>query len=83
MNQDLTNKDFYTCSDLSLVALISLYYPIDVIDRTNPRKAVFFFKRSDQLDSLIEAYWRKELQVEPQSYFSQLKTVKARLYEND
>lgn len=78
--ENLKLKDFYQSSDLALVCTLSLFYPIEAIDRTNPRKATFLFKRDEQLDELLESYWRRELKVEPQAYFSQLKAVKARLY---
>jgi hypothetical protein len=32
------------------------------------------------LDGLIELYWRGELKIEPRSYFSALREIKARLY---
>lgn len=79
-HENLKLKDFYQSSDLALVCTLSLFYTIEVVDRTNPRKAVFLFKRDEQLDELLETYWRRELKVEPQAYFSQLKAVKARLY---
>jgi len=78
--ENLKLKDFYQSSDLALVCTISLWYPIDTIDRTNPRKATFLFKRDEKLDELLESYWRRELKIEPQAYFNQLKAIKARLY---
>jgi len=78
--ENLKLSDFYSTSDLSLAVTISLWFPIETIDRTNPRKAIFLFKRDEQLDELLESYWRRELKVEPQAYFNQLKAVKARLY---
>ena len=78
--KNLKLKDFYQSNDLALVCTISLWYPIEAIDKTNPTKAVFLFKRDESLDRLIEAYWRRELKVEPQAYFAQLKAIKARLY---
>lgn len=78
-NQKL--NDYYSTSDLSLAAAITLFYSLEVVDRTNPRKAQFLFKRNESLDQFIEAFWRKELKVDPQTYFNQLKTIKARLYE--
>jgi len=77
--ENLKLKDFYQSSDLALVCTISLWYPIDTIDRTNPRKATFLFKRDEKLDELLESYWRRELKIEPQAYFNQLKAIKARL----
>ncbi len=81
--ENLKLKDFYSSSDLALVVTISLWYPIDTIDRTNPRKATFLFKRDENLDELLESYWRRELKVEPQAYFNQLKAIKARLYSEE
>lgn len=75
--------DYYSTSDLALAAVISLSYPLEVIDKTqNPHKALFLFRRDNQLDQLVEAYWRGELKINPQTYFAALKNIKARLYEN-
>jgi len=72
---------YYSTSDLALATVISLYYPLDCIDRQNPTKAIFNFKREEGLDKLIETYWNGELKVNPIAYFNQLKTIKSRLYE--
>lgn len=73
-------ESYYSTSDLALATVISLWYPIEAIDKVNPRKAQFLFKRDASLDQLIEAYWKDELKIEPKAYFNQLKIVKARLY---
>lgn len=80
MTKNLKLNDYYSTPDLALATVISLSYPVEVIDRQNPHKALFLFKREQGLDQLIEAYWRRELTVEPQAYFNQLKNLKARLY---
>jgi hypothetical protein len=76
-------NDYYSTSDFALATAISFWYPIEAIDKTNPQKAQFFFKRNKELDELIEAYWRGELKVEPQNYFNQLRNIKSRLYEKE
>jgi len=81
--ENLKLKDCYSTSDLCQVVAISLWFPIDAIDRQNPRKASFRFKRDDKLDELIETYWKRELKIEPQEYFNQLKAIKARLYSEN
>jgi hypothetical protein len=82
MNQRRLNiNDYYSTSDLALATAISLCYPLEVVDRSNPYKAQFLFKRDESLDRYIDAYWRGELQVSPVTYFNQLKILKARLYE--
>lgn len=81
MTQRLNIDDYYSTSDLALATAISLYYPLEIVDRSNPHKAQFLFKRDESLDEYIEAYWRGELKVNPATYFNQLKILKARLYE--
>lgn len=80
MTQD-QNKALYQCSDLALVAYLSLSFPIESIDRSNSRKAVFYFKKSKELNEQIQAYWRGETKVETRTYFDELRRIKARLYE--
>jgi hypothetical protein len=77
---NITN--FFVSADLSLVTALSLYYPIDALDRSNPPRVQFLFKRDSDLDKLIEAYWKDELRVSPQTFFNQLKIIKARIYGN-
>lgn len=73
-------KNLYGTADLALAAAIYLFYPLEVIDRENPRKATFMFKHDNRLDTLIEKYWRGELKVDPQAYFNALRIIKTRLY---
>lgn len=81
MNQRL-NDNYYQTSDLSLATTISLFCPIEDIDRSNPRKALFIFQNNKQLQKLVDKYYRDEIKVSPQVYFNQLRVVKARLYAN-
>jgi len=76
-------KHKYKTSDLSLATTLSLYCPITDIEKQNPRKAEFIFERNQELDDLLDRYWKKELLVEPRTYFDQLKALKARLYGNE
>ena len=68
-------------SDLALVTAISIFFPIIDIDKQNPRKVLFKFSRNKKLETFIDRYWKKELLVEPRSYFDNLKALKARIYE--
>ena len=74
-------NEYYSISDLALATTISLFYTIESIDKTNPKNATFVFRRKNDLDNLIEAFWKRELKVEPQAYFNQLRFIKSRLYE--
>jgi len=79
MKQQELNKN-YSTSDLSLATVLSLYNPIESIDRTNPRKALFVFKNTSSLKKTIDEYYRDEIRISPQQYFNQLRVIKARLY---
>jgi hypothetical protein len=78
--ENLSLNNYFSTPDLALAAAISLWYPVETIDRTNPSKAIFLFKRDENLDKLVENFWKQELRIEPQAYFSQLKIIKSRLY---
>lgn len=82
IQENLKINDYYSTSDLALATALSLFHPVDSIDRQNPHKAIFLFKRTGtEIDQLIETYWKGELKVNPAAYFQQLKIIKARLYE--
>lgn len=70
----------YLTSDLALATTLSLQFPIEDIDRSNPRKAVFVFRRSPALEEMVDAFFTNEFKIAPQLYFNQLRDVKARLY---
>ena len=79
-NAVTSREHYYRTSDLSLATVISLSHAIEEVDRQNPRRAEFCFQQGADLIQLIDSYWNGELRVEPQKFFSQLRTVKARLY---
>jgi len=74
------NSYYYETSDLALATALSLFHPIESVDKTDLRRVCFVFRRSKELDELIESYWNGSLSVEPQRYFGQLKNIKTRIY---
>jgi len=81
MNIKIQNENnFYQTADMSLAAALYLFYPLEAIDKQNPRKAVFCFKRDDTLDEIVENFWRGALKIDPQLYFNALRAMKSRLY---
>jgi len=75
------DDNLYRTSDLALATALSLWLPIQDIDKVNPRKAQFLFIQNEKLHELIKKYWQGKLKVEPLAYFNQLRVIKARLYE--
>lgn len=73
---------FYV-SDLGLATTLSLHFPIKTIDRSNPRRVVFVFDQTDDLNDFVNRYWRNEIVVEPQTFTNQIKNIKTRIYSGE
>jgi len=79
MNDDQTTTD-YRSSDLALVACLAISVPIEEIDRTDPKRAVFVFQDTDGVTELVGRYWAGKVRVEPRAYFEKLREIKSRIY---
>jgi hypothetical protein len=80
---NMNTYKYFSTTDLFLATVVSLFFPVDSVDKTNPRKTVFYFKREIALDEIVENYWARRLQIEPQALLTQLKSIKTRLYESE
>lgn len=79
-NQFNSKQPLIGVSDLGLATAIALYHPLEFIDRANPRKAVFVFRKEKSVKETISKYWNGQLNVNALEYFNQLKSIKTRLY---
>lgn len=79
--EQLQENDLFRSSDLSLSAVISMSYPVDMLDKSDPSKIIFIFRREAGLDNLVQAFWDRQLQVEPRAYFEAIKVLKSRIYQ--
>jgi hypothetical protein len=50
------------------------------LDKANPRKALFVFKREDGIEDFANQYFTDQLQVKARSFFDALKALKNKLY---
>ena len=73
-------NDLYSTNDLVTAVTLSLFFPIDAIDKTDKHRVVFYFRRVDNFDATLERFWRKQLFVEPMDFANQLKSIKTRIY---
>ncbi len=75
------NNEITSLTDICLAATLStLQQPILRLEKITPTKAQFLFKKTVELDKLIEAYWNNSLKVSPIEFFNNLKNIKSRLY---
>jgi hypothetical protein len=80
MNNYDSNK--FSTFDMALAsALATSGFSIVGIERVDSRgKASFVFNRTNNIDTVIQAYWSDQLKVNPKAYFDALKHLKTRLY---
>lgn len=72
---DFTTDNFQLAS-----YLLSAGYPIQKLDKNNPRRAQFFFEDSTSLREEVRRFISYEAVVEPHRYFSAQKDIKQLLY---
>jgi len=83
MNKLLKNNEYFQTSDLTLAScLITIGFALEVLDKAIPSKVQFIFKKDKSLERTIQAYWLKELKLEPQAFSANQKMLKTRLYDN-
>lgn len=80
MNTDF-DLNYLKTSELSLSsALICLGFNLDSLDKTNPKRILFIFKRSETLDLAAKDFWERKLLVEPLAFFEAQRYLKSRIY---
>ena len=80
----MPENKYFKSSDLSLIATLQVFgYQIEKIERNNSEKVIFAIKQDDKLSELVQAFWSRNLSVEPLQYFESLKVVKSRIYQSN
>ncbi len=75
-------SEYYKSGNLSLVAtLCCLGAKVEAVDRSNGPWAVFCVRRERGLDQIVQAFYAREIKVDPLDYFNALKQCKTRLYD--
>ena len=80
-NDKLEASDQFITYDIGLAsALVTLGYELCNVDRTNPKKSQFIFRRDDLIDKMINKYWDNKLTLPARSLIDNQKMLKNRLY---
>ena len=78
----IKENDFFKTTDIAIATTLYCYgYRLDAIDKTNPSRANFIFERDVHLDDIVQSFWAHSLKVDPLVFFSELKQIKTRLYQ--
>ena len=75
-----TSEEFITYDIGLAAALVTLGYALWDIDKSNPKKSQFIFKRDEHIDKMVNQYWDDKLTLPARSLLDNLKMLKNRLY---
>ena len=79
--QDTSLDEPYTTYDLGTAsALLCSGFELLSLDKENPRKALFIFKRESDIEEIANLYFGDRLEVRGRSFFDSLKALKNKLY---
>ena len=75
------SKEYFQSQDLGLAtALCSRGYNLITLDKQDPRKVSFIFKREIGIEQDTDDYWTDRLEIKARAYFDNLRTLKNRIY---
>lgn len=71
----------WTTYDLGVsAALLCADFELLAVEKSNPRKALFVFRRESGIEEVTDKYFSDRLEVKARSYFDHLKALKNKLY---
>lgn len=79
LEEDYTNYLFtfdLGCSS----ALITAGFELASLDKSNPKKVRFAFRREVGIEKVVDDYWADRLEVKARSFFDNQKMLKNRIY---
>jgi len=82
-SQSQIGTDSFSSYDLgACAALVSLGYELISLNKSNPKKVLFIFRNQDGIDEAVNSYWSDKLDVNAQTMFNAIKTLKNRIYSD-
>lgn len=67
--------------DLGLAtALVTAGFELISLDKTNPRKVQFIFRREIGIKKVVDDYWADHLEIKARAFFDNIKMLKNRIY---
>jgi hypothetical protein len=73
-------KFFYSFDLGASAALVSAGFELVSLDKTNPKKVRFVFRRESGIEKVVDEYWADRLEVKARTFFDNVKMLKNRIY---
>jgi hypothetical protein len=71
----------FTTYDIGVsTALLCADFELLMVEKDNPRKALFVFRREVGIEEIVDKYFADRLEVKARSFFDNLKALKNQLY---
>ena len=80
----LEGDEVYATYDLGCAAaLVTADFALLTLDRANPRKVRFIFRREVGIEKVADDFWSDRLEQKSRSFWDNIKNLKNRLYSDD
>jgi len=74
----------WTTYDLGCsAALLCAGFELLSLNRDNPYKSLFVFRRDDGIEKIVDLYWSDRLEVKARSFFDAIKALKNKLHSDE
>ncbi len=82
MTTELNDKqiNIWSSTDLAISAYLALNFELIDLSRVEGNRFEFRFKKSDELENAVNAYFNRSASVNPSDYFQKIKFLKSLLY---
>ena len=70
----------YTFDLGAAASLVTAGFELISLDKTNPRKVKFVFRREIGIEKVVDDYWSDRLEVKARAFFDNVKMLKNRIY---
>lgn len=76
---DSTNY-LYTFDLGAAASLVTAGFELVSLDKANPKKVQFIFRREVGIDKVVDDYWADRFQIRARAFFDNVKMLKNRIY---
>ena len=77
------NQEEFSTFDLGLATvLVTLEYELLGLDKSNPKKVCFMFRREKNIEQTMNDYWGDKIKLPAQTLFNNQKMLKNRIYSD-
>ena len=76
---DSTNY-LYTFDLGAAASLVTAGFELVSLDKANPKKVQFIFRRESGIEKVVDDYWTDRFQVRARAFFDNIKMLKNRIY---